>query len=215
MTASEDTSYLDPYRSAIRRHGPGFAATLWGSREAQILRFDVMIDLAHSGGGFEGCTIVDAGCGNGDFAARLLERKVPFKQFVGIDAIGEMITQADERKLERCSFIEADFVTQPKVLAGHEADYICFSGSLNTMNDDTAMRLVRAAFDAAAQGVVFNFLSNRSHAKWGDKDLTPARRFDTVTWLDWAMAQTSRVSFTQAYLDGHDATVMMVQEVRQ
>ena len=37
-----------------------------------------------------------------------------------------------------------------------------------------------AAFDAAAQGVVFNFLSDRPHPRWKEKDLRPARRFDTV-----------------------------------
>lgn len=208
MAASDDTSYLDPYRSAIRRHGPGFEATLWASRAAQRVRFDVMIELA----GFEQCTIVDAGCGTGDFAARLIERGVGFRRFIGIDALEQMIAEAGSRGLARCEFIAADFVARPEVLAGHDADFVCFSGSLNTMDDEMAMRLVRTAFDAAAQGVVFNFLSNRPHARWGDKDLTPARRFDTAKWLDWSMQQTSRVSFTQAYLDGHDATVMMVQD---
>lgn len=208
MPPSRDSSYLDPYRSAIKQHGPGFAATLWGSRSAQQLRFDVMIDLA----GFKNCTIIDAGCGNGDFAARLLQRDIAYRKYIGIDAISEMITQANERELDRCTFLEADMVHDADVFNGYEADYVCFSGSLNTMDDELAMRLVRRAFDAAAQGVMFNFLSNRPHARWGDKDLTPARRFDTAQWLDWSMQQTSRVSFTQAYLDGHDATVMMLRD---
>jgi hypothetical protein len=95
------------------------------------------------------------------------------------------------------------------VLARDHPDYVCLSGTLNTMNDDLARRVVRAAFDAAGQGVVFNFLSNRPHARWSGRDLAPARRFDTAAWLDWSLGLSSRVSFTQDYLDGHDATIMI------
>ena len=90
------------------------------------------------------------------------------------------------------------------------ADFVCFSGTLNTMDDETARRLVLAGYEAAAQGVVFNFLSDRPHSKWEGRDLLPARRFDTVAWLDWVLDLGPRVSFTQDYLDGHDATVMVM-----
>ena len=62
---------------------------------------------------------------------------------------------------------------------------------------------------AATHGVVFNFLSDRCHERFADRDLTPARRFDTAAWLDWSLHQTPLVSFTQDYLDGHDATILL------
>ncbi len=201
-------SYLDPYREAVGRHGPGFEATLWGSREAQVLRFDVMVDLA----GFESCVVLDAGCGEGDFAARLLEREVPFERFVGVDAVPEMIESARRRDLPRCVFEARDVVADPAVLSTGGPDFVCISGALNTMDEPVARRLVAGAFEAAAQGVVFNFLSDRHHPKWNDRNLGPAHRFDTLAWLDWAFGKTCRVSFTQDYLDGHDATIMMRHE---
>lgn len=206
--AAPPDTYLDPYREAIRQHGPGFQATLWGSREAQVIRFDVMIDLA----GFDGCTIADVGCGVGDFAARLIERKVGFARFVGFDAVAEMIEQAAARGLDRSQFQAADLLSDAAPLVEARPDYVCFSGTLNTMDDETARRLIRLAWDVAAQGVVFNFLSNRPAARWAERDLTPARRFDTLAWLDWALTLSSRVNFTQSYLDGHDATIMILHD---
>ena len=197
--------YLKPYREAMKQYGPGFEATLWNSREAQVLRFDVMIDLAP----LAECVVLDAGCGQGDFAARLIERSVAFTRYVGIDAMEGMIETAQARQLQKCEFRVADLLSVPAVLGDVEPNYVCISGTLNTMDEEAARRLVSAAFEAAAQGVIFNFLSDRPHPRFEGKDLTPARRFDTVRWLDWSLGRSSRVSFTQAYLDGHDATIMI------
>ena len=205
MADRGDKAYLQPYRQAVERYGAGFEATLWNSAEAQTLRFDVMIGLSH----LEGRTVLDVGCGQGDLAARLLERQVPFSRYVGVDAVAEMIEAARGRGLERSEFICGDAVADPAILASGEPDYAFISGTLNTMNEPTARRLVGAAFGAAARAVAFNFLSSRAHPRWADRDPAPARRFDPVRWLDFALGLSSRVTFTQAYLDGHDATILI------
>lgn len=205
MTKQTGEDFLKPYRQAIKRFGPSFEATLWHSREAQELRFDVSIDLA----GFCDCVVVDAGCGQGDFAARLIEREISFMRYVGIDALGEMIELASKRELPRCQFVTNDLISADFVFEQHEPDYVCFSGTLNTMTEEAAKKLIKQAYNASAQGVVFNFLSNRHHNRFAGKDLTPASRFDTLRMLDFAFSLSSRVSFTQSYLDGHDATIMI------
>jgi hypothetical protein len=60
--------------------------------------------------------------------------------------------------------------------------------------------------------VVFNFLSDRVHPRWAEQDLGPARRFDTAAWLDWSLELSTCVSFTQDYLHGHDATILIRHE---
>jgi SAM-dependent methyltransferase len=205
MTDERPDNYLDPYREAYTHFGAGFEATLWGSPESQVVRFDVIIDLA----GLDGCTVVDAGCGQGDLAVRLLDRDIAFARYVGIDAVEGMIARARTRELDRCDFLAADFVRDPDVIAAQAPDFVCISGALNTMDEALARDVITAAFDASAQGVAFNFLSDRPDPRWDAQQLGPARRFDTLAWLDWAMTVTPRVAFTQDYLDGHDATIVI------
>lgn len=207
---SPDEAHLDPYREAVERLGPGapgYRAALWGSRESQVLRFDVMIDMA----GFDGCALLDIGCGTGDFAQHLIEREVDFSRYIGIDAVAELIQNARERGLPEpeCEFHVRNALAALDSLKDFEPDFTVLSGTLNTMDEAAARKLVQAAFDASAQGVVFNFLSDRPHPDWLKRDIGPARRFNTVAWLDWAMRLTPRVRFTQDYMNGHDATVML------
>jgi SAM-dependent methyltransferase len=205
-SSHEADDVLRPYREAVEEYGPGFKATLWGSREAQLLRFRVMIDLA----GFEDGTILDVGCGPGDFAQTLLDDGVPFRHYTGVDALAPMIEAARERDLPRCTFEVRDVLADDLAdVAADGIDYVCVSGTLNTMEEKTARALIRRLYETAAQGIVFNFLSDRPHPRWREKDLTPARRYDTAAWVAWALEQSSRVRFTQEYLDGHDATIMI------
>jgi SAM-dependent methyltransferase len=171
-----------------------------------------MIEMA----GFDGCVVVDAGCGPGELAQRLLERDVEFARYVGLDALQPMIDAARSRGLDplrrRVNFEVLDLVEQAPALRRYRPDFVCFSGTLNTMDEPSARWLVAAAFAAASRGVVYNFLSDRCPARMRGRDLAPARRFDTVAWLDWALTQTSGVAFRQDYLDGHDATILMRRE---
>jgi SAM-dependent methyltransferase len=205
MPRRSPTDYLDPYREAVKHFGGGFEATLWRSEDAQRLRFDVMIDLVD----MDGCVIADVGCGRGDFASRLVDGAVAFERFIGFDAMPAMIEVAQDRRLERCTFFVADPLAEPEHLARADADWICFSGTLNTMDRKTARRFVSSAFDAARRGVVFNFLSDRCAKNWQRQRLGPARRFNTIKWVDWALTRTPRVQFRQDYLDGHDATLVL------
>lgn len=197
--------YLRPYREAVKQFGPCFSATLWMSREAQQLRFDVIIGLAD----FDECVILDAGCGIGDMAAQLLKRNVNFKTYIGIDAMDELIAEARRRNLPRCEFQVADLVHDHRMVRQFSPDWVCISGTLNTMEEDQARDLVADAYDAATCGVVFNFLSDRAEPQWLQRDIGPSRRFNTARWIDWALGKSSLVSFTQDYLEGHDATVVI------
>jgi len=195
--------YLRPYRQAAQHFGTEFAATLWHSPKSQTLRFEVIASLVD----LENQSILDVGCGRADFAAYLIQHEIQYEKYIGIDAINEMIDHAKARALPRCEFHLADVVSHPDVLATLHADYICLSGTLNTMNEHIAQQLIKHCYHAARLGVVFNFLSDRPHPRWTGRDLGPAQRFNTITWIDFALTLSSRVTFTQDYFDGHDATI--------
>ncbi len=206
-SALPDDDYLEPYRRAVDHFGATFDATLWNSREYQAVRFDVlrqMVDL-------DGLSLLDAGCGLGDLCEFLAERNVRLHRYVGVDGVAEIIDGATKRGLARAEFHCHDFVADAGALAIGSPDIIYFSGSLNTVPEATARVVVQRAWEAARRGVVFNFLSDRASPEALARDTGPARRFNTLDWLDWALRATTLVRFRQEYLGGHDATIAMMR----
>ncbi len=89
---------------------------------------------------------------------------------------------------------------------------VAISGTLNTMDDDEVKRVLEAAWDAAGETLIFNFLSDRAGPK-APPQLDPARWLDTTLLLEWATGKTWAVQFRQDYFPhGHDATVLMRKE---
>ena len=164
-------SYLRPYRQAHGEHGSDFRVTLWASEDSQQKRFAVFTDMLD----FTDKRVLDAGCSRGDFARWLLEQDQPYARFIGVDGLCEVVEYAQTRNLPRCDFYCKDFVTHPQTLALGEPDVVAISGSLNTMDYRTALRVLDAAWDAARETLIFNFLSDRT-GPGAIKQQAPARR---------------------------------------
>jgi SAM-dependent methyltransferase len=205
MFTHADDPYLSPYREAQRDHGSDFGVTLWANERSQRLRFRVMTEMVF----MPGKRVLDAGCSRGDFAAYMLEKDVAYGSFVGVDAVEPVIDFASSRGLARSRFVTGDFVNDASLLATDRPQIVAISGSLNTMDDDTAMGVLDAAWRATSETLVFNFLSDRASER-APKQTDPARRLPTLKLLDWAMRQTPSVRMRQDYFRfGHDATIVM------
>lgn len=202
--------YLEPYRRAVDHFGATFDATLWNSREYQAVRFDVLRQVVD----LDGLTLLDAGCGLGDLCEFLSERNVRLRRYIGVDGVTEIIAGATQRRLPRAEFHCRDFVADGSALAIGTPDIIYFSGSLNTVPEAAARTVVQRAWESARRGVVFNFLSDRASPEALARDTGPARRFNTLDWLDWALETTPLLRFRQEYLGGHDATIAMMRSDR-
>ena len=202
-------SYLDPYRDAQDDFGNEFGVTLWANTRSQERRFKVFAQMCY----LQGKRILDAGCSRGDLAAYMDQRGIAYETYVGIDGLPEVIDYANRRELPRASFKAGDFVADPSLLKLGNPQVITFSGTLNTMDDATAMGLLDAAWGACSQTLLFNFLSSRSTTRHGE-ELGPARRLDPLKYLDWAMQRTPVVQLRQDYFKrGHDATIMMSKPI--
>ncbi len=202
--------YLEPYRRAVDRHGATFEATLWHSREKQRTRFAVIAGMRDP----TGSVIVDAGCGLGDYAAWLAEHDIAYGRYVGIEAMAPIAEAAAARGLDEAVILVEDFIGDEGIFArireAHGADLVVLSGSLNAIPEDQARAVLGRAWDAAAEGVVFNFLSSRHHRRDAPNP-APAIRFDPLAMLDFALARTPNVRFRQDYMQGHDATIAMLR----
>lgn len=103
---------------------------------------------------------------------------------------------------------------------GGGGEIFVFSGSLNTLDQVMALRVLERAWNALVPGgqgegrpgagMIFNFLSGACGNKWRGVDTGPAKRFDPRAMMDFALGRSAKVAFRQDYLDGHDATILML-----
>lgn len=100
-------------------------------------------------------------------------------------------------------------MADPRLLTLGQPQIVCISGTLNTMTQQQAAGLLGAAWAAASESLLFNFLSDRAGPE-APAQTGPAYRLNTLGLLDWAMSQTPAVAFRQDYFPhGHDATILM------
>jgi SAM-dependent methyltransferase len=197
--------YLVPYQDAARQFGDGFGALLWASPNTQRVRFQAIRDAISPAGK----SILDVGCGRADYLAYLLETNCLPADYVGIEAVEALYERAVKEAAASAPrvparIIRADFVQEPaRLFAG--ADIVVFSGSLNTLEHEQFYQTLARAFDAAAQALVFNFLSSsmlagQRYLKW--------RRIDDV--LQFLRPMSSDIRVGSDYLAG-DCTMCVLK----
>ena len=199
--------HLQPYREAIRTHGGGFDATLWGSPQTQVLRFEVLTDMLGDALA-DGVTIVDLGCGDGAFGQWLQDTRGIRAYVHGLDAMGEMIEAAKARRIDGATFSVCNLVEHDWPIAD-TADIVLLSGTLNTMDDATTADLLKQAWLHTATALAFNFLGDAPSARWRDRPLGPARRHSVDSMKAWAQSCSTQVTCRSDYLDGHDVTLCL------
>ncbi len=153
--------YLMPYLRAAERHGGDFPTLLWATPETQSVRFDAIERLAP----MHGKSVLDVGCGRADLIDFLHARGVRPADYIGVEAVTAVADAAEQKTLtiDAASIMRADFVKEPQRL-DVGADVNVYSGSLNTEEEEDFYAVLRRAYDAAAEVLVFNFLCAESLA---------------------------------------------------
>lgn len=218
------TDPLQPYRNALRWHGPTFDVLLWRSPESQARRFEALEAMLP----LSGRRVGDLGCGRADLLAWFNARSVSPAAYVGVEALPELLGcdytrlagGAAEARGVRVRFEHADFAADPlylpRIVREHALDTLVFGGSLNTFPPRQAKRVLDIAWNAIEHipgaALLFNFLSDRYP---GPPEPGPTYRFDTLGLLRWAMDRSPLVALRQDYLADHDATIMLRVPTRQ
>jgi hypothetical protein len=204
MPNDEGQQYLIPYLRAAAEHGAGFKSLLWASPDTQAARFNAFARLW----GFAGQSVLDVGCGRADFLEFLTGRGIVPADYIGIEAVAELADAAKKRfstSAVRSTLLRADFVREPaRMFVG--ADVTVFSGSLNTLPDESFYETLRFAWDATAGAVVFNFLDSPNLA--GASYLAWRRRADVRDFAVGLTGNRARVKLLHGYLDG-DCTIAL------
>ena len=138
------------YKSAIRKYGNTPKGVHWNSQNSQRIRFDIILKILPND--LDKYTLVDAGCGFGDFYNYLkIKNKLPLK-YIGIDTLDTMVEIALKNTSQK--IIKADICKDTLV----EADYYICSGAMNILNSFETHLFLQNCYHASKYGFVFNIL---------------------------------------------------------
>jgi len=138
------------YTSAIDMHGVSAKGVNWNSKESQHIRFDAIMEMLPPS--LREFTLVDAGCGFGDFYLYAQRKNKLPKQYIGIDSIPEMYSIASKRT--GCEILIADICKDELPSASY---YIC-SGAMNVLESFETHLFIRNCYEASEKGFIFNIL---------------------------------------------------------
>lgn len=192
------------YQERYKKYGLDPKSLLWKSRGAAHQRFRQFwaeID-------FNGKSVLDIGCGFGEFGKFLLKR---YKNvdYTGIDIVPEFIEKA-EKEVPGGKFYVADFLNDPPSPSFGEASVVIASGVLNSntggQNLEYRKIAIKKMFELTSNVLAFNMLG--SHP-------TPTNKKDSNIWysdsleiLEYCMTLTRRVILRSNY-NPKDFTIFM------
>ena len=145
------------YKSAIEIHGTSAKGVNWSSKENQVLRFKIILEMLPDN--LNKYSLIDAGCGFGDFFSYMSKKKKLPKKYIGIDSLLDMYSIACENT--GCEVLIADIVKDeiPK------ADYYICSGAMNVLNEFETHLFIRNCFNSSKKAFVFNILHGESDSE--------------------------------------------------
>ena len=154
MPKTDNTTF---YLSALKKYGVSPRGVHWLDGEKQRARFDVICSLLPDD--LSTLSIIDAGCGFGDFYLYLQkEQKTPYK-YIGIDIVETFCTLAHERtnqEIHCCDLLHKSVARE---------DYVICSGALNILTPFETHLFIQNCYDSAKIGLIFNVLYGKKESK--------------------------------------------------
>jgi len=137
------------YEDKFKEHGNDVKSLGWGSSESQQLRFKQLVYGIYSGD-----SVLDVGCGFGDFYKFLKDGNTKFHSYAGIDINPDFIEVAKERwgSMFKCKDIDA---------VNGKYDWVVASGIFCFKREDWfehTLHTISKMFDRCNKGVAVNFL---------------------------------------------------------
>ncbi len=143
-------------RDAWRRFGFHPNALFWSNREIQEIRFQILLEAGMKSGD----SLLDVGCGFGDFSAWLKGQGIAV-EYAGIDLSPELLEEGRQRYPD-IELLEGDlFEFDP---ARESFDWVTLSGTLNRDHGDGgeyARSVIRRMYETCTKGIAFNLLDAR------------------------------------------------------
>lgn len=181
LTPEAKQKLIDNYRSLLEQHGEGPGVAHYKTIESQFMRFKQLVNI----GDLSGASVLEVGCGIGDFYAYLQE-KVGNITYRGVDIVPEIVESA-KRKHPDIQFECRDILSDP---ISEDFDYVLISGVFNNAIPDSVgfMRaLLEASFARSKKALGFNFIS--TYVNYTEPDFA---YFDPTELFKWCLDNLSR-----------------------
>lgn len=136
------------YLSSINKYGLSAKGVNWVSKETQELRFKIILSMLPNNID----TLVDAGCGFGDFYTYLQANNLKCNKYTGIDSLDKMCSIAIENTKQEIILANITKDALP------QAQYYICSGAMNVLNNFETHLFIRNCFMASKKAFIFNIL---------------------------------------------------------
>lgn len=184
------------YEQALKRYGCTAKGLNWNSKESQHKRFEAIHELLEPT--IHTSSIIDAGCGFGDFYLFLQQKGSLPRKYTGYDVLDDMIFCAQKRTKQ--SIFKRDILNDTL----ESADFYVASGSMNILNRFETYLFIRRCFEASSKGFIFNLL--RGDEKEGHFNYFHPHEIEAYV-ADFAPS----IIIKDDYMEG-DFTVLLLKE---
>ncbi|MBI3874191.1 MAG: class I SAM-dependent methyltransferase [Arcobacter sp.] len=180
------------YKKSIDKYGVSPLGVHWNSEFTQYKRFEILTSFIANE--IKNSTIVDAGCGFGEYYKYLNDNNHHPKQYIGIDSLDEMVAISRDR-FKDVEFCKQDILKDDL----RTADYYLCSGAMNILSKKEFYSFIEKCYSASNKGFVFNFLKSKSFNKI---------KIDDV--ISFCSSLTNKIATKNDYLD-NDFTIFMIK----
>lgn len=171
------------YEKSIKRYGISARGVHWNSSYTQYKRFEILTEFIKDD--ILESSIIDAGCGFGEYYNYLFDNNLKPKSYIGIDCEEEMINLASKR------FLNTHFYVKNILTDSLEnADYYICSGALNILDKKEIFLFIKNCYLACEKAFIFNFLKN-----------DPLTKIKVEDVLDFCKTLTKNIFIKENYLE--------------
>jgi trans-aconitate methyltransferase len=181
------------YQKLATNHADNTSQTQgWASNETQRIRYDVFTKI----GDLNNSSVLDVGCGFGDFYDFLKNKGLTFS-YEGIDINSAMLKVAKERH-SNIAFQETDFGSYN---SNKKFDYVFCSGALSFKTKDYKnlyFSYIKKMFELSTIGVAFNMLNSKNNVTPEDEAIFATYEISEVQ--EFCKQLTEKITVTEGYL---------------
>jgi len=139
------------YAKSILEYGISAQGVHWNSSFTQYKRFEILTQFITQD--IHNSSIIDVGCGMGEYYNYLMNESLKPKTYQGIDCEESMIG-ISKKRYPRAHFEIQNVLSDPLF----KADYYVCSGAMNILEKNEFYSFIENCYQSCTKGFAFNFL---------------------------------------------------------